>query len=77
MDRNIILTEKIRLIKNHIVSTPDTCSGDPRIIGTRLTVKEVVDAICNGDEEEIIEDYPYLTKDDIDACVAHHLEHLS
>jgi uncharacterized protein (DUF433 family) len=56
MDRNIILTEKIILIKNHIVSTPDTCLGDPRIIGTRLTVKLVVDAICNGDEEEIIED---------------------
>jgi hypothetical protein len=32
----------LRAISEHIVSTKDTCGGDPRIVGSRIRVKDVV-----------------------------------
>lgn len=54
-----------------IVSTNDCCSGRQRIKGTRLSVEDVVSAICLGHEEEkyLLSDYDYLTSLDVDACL--------
>ena len=54
-----------------IVSTPDTCSGSPRVRRTRLRVSKIVNMVKNGDEQELYEDYPYITKQAVDACIVY------
>lgn len=45
--------------------------------GTRLTVEDVVGTAANGGVEEgyLLEEYPELTKDHIDACLLYAVEH--
>lgn len=52
-----------------IVSTPDTCSGEPRLKRTRLRVSDIVDIVKANDEATIYQDYPYITKGAVDACI--------
>ncbi len=53
-----------------IVSTEGVCGGRPRVRGTRVRVIDVLDMLGAGmDRDEILRDYPYLTKEDIEACV--------
>lgn len=47
------------------------CNGKPTIRGYRLTVQTIVEFILSGTpESEIIEQYPFLEKEDIEACKA-------
>lgn len=51
---------------------PQVCFGKPCIKGTRIWVSLVLDFIAAGTTfEEILENYPQLTKEDILACVAY------
>lgn len=51
---------------------PNICFGKPCIRGTRIWVSLVLDFLASGMTiEEILEDYPQLTKEDILACVAY------
>ncbi|MCL4506076.1 MAG: DUF433 domain-containing protein [Chloroflexi bacterium] len=44
--------------------------GKPTIRGMRITVYDVLEYLAAGMmEEEIVSDFPYLTKDDILACL--------
>ena len=44
--------------------------GKPIIRGTRLSVEFILDLLASDvSEEEILEDYPHVTKDDIHACL--------
>jgi uncharacterized protein (DUF433 family) len=53
-----------------IVSTMGTCGGRPRIRGTRVRVVDVLDMLASGmTEEEIVRDYPYISREDIEACL--------
>jgi uncharacterized protein (DUF433 family) len=53
-----------------IVSTPEICGGRPRIRGTRVRVVDVLDMLASGmSDDEIVSDYPYITKGDIEACL--------
>ncbi|MGC4014627.1 MAG: DUF433 domain-containing protein [Luteolibacter sp.] len=53
-----------------ITFNPDQCGGRPCIRGMRIRVKDVLDLLAAGSSEnEILEDYPYLEKDDIRACL--------
>jgi len=53
-----------------IVSSPDICGGRPRINGTRVRVIDVLDMLASGmSEEDITRDYPYVTREDIEACL--------
>lgn len=53
-----------------IISTEGVCGGRPRVRGTRVRVIDVLDMLGAGmDRDEILRDYPYLTKEDIEACV--------
>jgi uncharacterized protein (DUF433 family) len=45
--------------------------GKPCIRGLRITVSDVLDLLAAGmTEDEILADYPDLTRDDIRACLA-------
>ncbi len=37
-----LMTGVVPTIREHIVSTPDTCDSNPRIAGSRIRVKDVV-----------------------------------
>jgi len=46
------------------------CGGKPCIRGMRMRVKDVLALLSHGASwEEILEDYPYLEREDIQACL--------
>ncbi|MBA3534119.1 MAG: DUF433 domain-containing protein [Ardenticatenales bacterium] len=46
--------------------------GRPCIRGMRITVYDVLSYLAAGmSREEILEDFPYLTDDDIQACLSY------
>jgi uncharacterized protein (DUF433 family) len=57
--------------QNYITIEPDKRSGKPCIRGLRITVYDVLDYLASGmSEDEILADFPDLTKEDIKACLA-------
>jgi uncharacterized protein (DUF433 family) len=47
------------------------CGGKPCIRGMRMTVYDVLDYLASGmTVEEILNDFPDLTREDIQACLA-------
>ncbi len=58
--------------KNIIIIEPGKRGGKPCIRGMRITVYDVLSYLAAGmTEEEILSDFPYLTKDDIVACLSY------
>lgn len=54
-----------------IVIDPEVCGGRPIVAGTRMRVIDILDALASGDSiEELVADFPYLTREDIQACLA-------
>ena len=48
----------------------DICHGEACIKGTRIPVHRIVHMLANGDTiEELLEDFPSLSKEDILACL--------
>ncbi|MSS71644.1 MAG: DUF433 domain-containing protein [Candidatus Latescibacteria bacterium] len=46
-------------------------SGKPCIKGTRMTVYDVLEYLAGGmSEDEVLSDFPDLTREDIRACLA-------
>jgi uncharacterized protein (DUF433 family) len=59
-------------LADRIVSDPDTCSGHPRVEGTRIRVSHILGWLASGmSEAEILRDYPQLTAEDIRASLAY------
>ena len=57
--------------KKIITIEPGKRNGKPCIRGLRITVYDVLDYLAGGmTEDEILKDFPELTKDDIRACLA-------
>lgn len=57
----------------HRVITIDSakCGGKPCIRGMRITVYDVLDYLASGmSEDQIVRDFPDLTREDIHACLA-------
>jgi len=53
-----------------IVSNPKIMVGKPVIKGTRITVELILDKLAAGQTvEQILEDYPYLTREGIRAAL--------
>ena len=51
---------------------PSVMMGKPVIRGTRITVEMILRKLAEGAaENELLEDYPHLTVDDIRAAVAY------
>ena len=58
--------------KKIITIEPGKRSGKPCIRGMRITVYDVLSYLASGmTQEEILHDFPELTKDDILACLAY------
>lgn len=56
--------------KNRITIEPDKRSGKPCIRGMRITVYDILEYLAAGmKEEEILEDFPELKKEDIRATL--------
>jgi uncharacterized protein (DUF433 family) len=52
--------------KNIITIEPGKRGGKPCIRGMRITVYDVLEYLASGmSEQEILKDFPYLTKEDI------------
>lgn len=55
---------------SRITIDPDMCFGKPTIRGTRYSVDLILDLLSAGmSVEEIIDDYPALSNEDIRACL--------
>jgi uncharacterized protein (DUF433 family) len=53
-----------------ITIIPGLMGGKPTIRGMRFKVSDVLDYLSSGmSESEILEDFPYLEKEDIKACL--------
>jgi len=53
-----------------ITFNPNQCGGRPCIRGMRIRVKDVLDMLAAGTPEaEILADYPYLEREDIQASL--------
>jgi uncharacterized protein (DUF433 family) len=65
------------VIREHIIRTPDTCGGKPRIAGSRIQVKDVavMHERMKMSPEQIVSDYPHLTLADIYAALAYYHDH--
>jgi uncharacterized protein (DUF433 family) len=54
----------------YITIDPDVCNGKPTIRNKRITVQTILEFLSSGDSvEEILENYPTLTKEDVYACL--------
>lgn len=54
---------------DRITIDDEVCNGRPTIRGHRLTVQTVLEFLLAGTSEaELMEAYPFLEKEDIEAC---------
>jgi uncharacterized protein (DUF433 family) len=64
-------------ISDRIIVNPEILVGKPTVKGTRLAVEFIIDLLSQGwSEEDILGNYPGLTRDDILACLAYASERL-
>ena len=57
--------------QERITVTPGVRSGKPCIKSTRITVYDVLEYLAGGmTEDEILSDFPSLSREDIRACLA-------
>ena len=56
----------------HLITIePGKRSGKPCVRGLRITVSDVLDNLASGmSEDEVLHDFPDLTREDIRACLA-------
>ena len=55
---------------NRITINPQQLDGKPCIRGMRISVQTILEFLGAGDSaDEILEQYPVLTKEDISACL--------
>jgi uncharacterized protein (DUF433 family) len=54
---------------------PNVCFGKPVVRGTRIWVSLLLDFMANGmSQQEVLDEYPQLTADDIRAALAYGAE---
>ena len=57
--------------EKYITIEPGKRGGKPCIRGLRITVYDILDYLASGmTEQEILQDFPDLTREDIRACLA-------
>ncbi len=60
------------MVMSKIVIDPEICNGTPTIQGTRITAQTVLEFLSAGDSiEEVLEEYPSLSREDVLACIAY------
>lgn len=69
--------QTLSVIREHIVTTPDTCGGKPRIAGSRIRVKDIV--IWHVHQKmtpaEIVSKWPQITLASVYAALAYYHDH--
>lgn len=66
--------ERNELLKRISVN-PNVCFGKPCIRGHRIWVSLILDLLASGmTVEQVLEQYPHLSREDILACVAYGAE---
>ncbi len=54
---------------------PNVCHGQACVKGTRIPVHQIVSMLANGDTvEDLLRDYPSLSREDVMACLAYAAE---
>ena len=62
----------IMILNDRITLEPGKHGGKPCIRGLRITVYDVLEYLASGmSMEEILDDFPYLQKEDILACLSY------
>ena len=57
--------------QDYITIDPNKRGGKPCVRGLRITVYEVLEYLASDmTEDQILEDFPDLTRDDLKACIA-------
>lgn len=71
--RNVSFTqEQVMKLRDRIEAKPGVLGGKPVIEGTRISVELILDFLASGTTvEELLKDYPHITREDILACVAY------
>jgi uncharacterized protein (DUF433 family) len=65
-------------LMNRITIVDDVCNGKPTIRGMRITVQTILEFILAGDtDEDILESYPFLELEDIQAVKQYALHMMS
>ena len=58
--------------QDRIAIDPAVLVGKPVVRGTRISVEWIVDLLAAGwSHEQILENYPHLTREDIQACLSY------
>jgi uncharacterized protein (DUF433 family) len=59
-------------MEERIVIDPAVCNGRPVIRGTRVTAQTILEFLGAGDTvEDVLREYPFLTREDVLACVSY------
>ncbi len=67
----VLLTIFLMSYHGRIVIDPQIRFGKPTVRGTRITVGDVLSYLASGmSEDEILADFPSLTREDIRACLS-------
>jgi uncharacterized protein (DUF433 family) len=62
----------VMALSERIVVDPEVLAGKPVIRGTRLAVEFILELLAAGQSEnELLADYPGLTREDILACISY------
>lgn len=58
--------------KTHIETNDEVLAGKPTIKGTRLSVEHIINLLAEGwTEQQLIENYPRLTKENLQAVFSY------
>ena len=61
--------------RSRVSINPNVCHGRPCIKGTRIWISLILDFLASGSTvEEILQEYPQLSKEDVQACIAYGAE---
>ncbi len=65
------------LSTEHIVATPDTCGGAPRVAGSRIRVQDIVvwHERVGMTVDEMVDEFEPITHADIYAALAYYWDH--
>jgi uncharacterized protein (DUF433 family) len=78
MWRGKMKTRRDTDLLNRITVNPDIMVGKPTVRGLRITVEQILKALAGGvTVEDLLEDYPELEKEDIQAVLLYASERIS
>jgi uncharacterized protein (DUF433 family) len=68
----VVADDSVMDYRDYITIEPNKRGGKPCVRGLRITVYEVLEYLASEmTEEEILEDFPDLTREDLKACIAY------